>query len=300
MSTRLDFVMSISSPVVSVLLPVFNGSATLKAAMRSILGQTYSDFELLVIDDGSTDGSAEIAKSLGDERIIVIGNSERQGLAARLNEGIDFSRGRYIARMDADDLAFPKRFEEQVIFLEAHHDIDLIACRVVAFFDDPCGKTNIIGLLPFEAKHEDICKNPWRGFPMPHPTWMGRADWFRRYHYAMPEVRRAEDQDLLLRSHASSRFACLGEVLQGYLQYNFDLKKTLTARRHFLVAQLRYFISVKQWKMAAFALSAGLLKSFVDVMASLPYCDKLFFVRMGGAVPNEVVRELNRLRRLTL
>jgi len=125
---------------------------------------------------------------------------------------------------------------------------------------------------------------------------MGHAAWFRHHRYATPEISRAEDQDLLLRSYASSRFGCLDEVLLGYHQGKFDLGKTLTARRHLLAAQERYFFAHGQWKSALLAAAATAVKVVIDAMASLPGCENLFFARMSGKVPDQAIRDLNLAR----
>jgi glycosyltransferase involved in cell wall biosynthesis len=285
-------------PIVSVLLPVVNGGTALSEAVRSILRQTLHDFELLIIDDGSSDGAIEKIRAIGDSRIRILGDQTRRGLSARLNEGIDSARGLYIARMDADDIAFPRRLEKQVQYLESNPDIDLTASRAVVFQDSKNGEPGrIIGLLPFAASHNAICARPWRGFPLPHPTWLGRTGWFRRFHYAQPEVARAEDQELLLRSYTSSRFACLDEVLLGYRQGAFDLGKTLKARGHLLVAQQHYFLRHRHWKLAALTLASTVVKVFIDCLAFLPGCDGLYFTRMSESVPDQVVRDLTDARR---
>ena len=195
--------------------------------------------------------------------------------------------------MDADDIAFPRRLEKQMRYLDAHPEIDLLSCRAW----HSVTMVEVIGLLPFAASHEDICAHPWRGFPLPHPTWLGRAEWFRRFRYAKPEVKRAEDQELLLRSFSSSRFACLNEVMLGYRQGKFDLAKTLIARRHLLVAQEGHFIGRRQWTYACMAFVATITKTGVDILAAIPGCENLFFSRMSGKVPASVVDEFERARR---
>lgn len=107
-------------PIVSVLLPVHNASAFLKMAIESILNQTFRDFELIVIDDASTDGSAAVLDDLHDPRIVRISFEENQGIVNALNSALKKVRGQYIARMDADDIAHPSRFEEQVDYLDRH------------------------------------------------------------------------------------------------------------------------------------------------------------------------------------
>jgi glycosyltransferase involved in cell wall biosynthesis len=290
-------------PAISILLPVHNGGATLGLAVKSILSQTLADFELLLIDDGSTDNAIDRIRALNDPRVRILGDAARRGLSARLNEGIDAARAPYIARMDADDVSFPKRLEKQAHFLGAHKDVDLVGCRALVFRSGEAGRGltrsggDIIGLLPFAARHEALCARPWRGIPLPHPTWMGRADWFRRWRYATPEVARAEDQDLLLRAHADSRYACLPDVLLGYRQGPFDLRKTLTARRHLALAQQRYFLAHKEWGQMALNAAATTAKAALDLVAALPGCDALFFARMGASVPDEVARDFDRARK---
>ena len=91
-------------PEISVLLPVRDGARTLALAMASVLAQSFGDFELLVLDDGSVDASPDIALGFGDPRVHLLRDGVKRGLAARLNQGIDAAKGRYIARMDADDV----------------------------------------------------------------------------------------------------------------------------------------------------------------------------------------------------
>ncbi|MEL7485529.1 MAG: glycosyltransferase family 2 protein, partial [Planctomycetota bacterium] len=110
--------MSSSQPTVSVLLPVFNAEAFVDEAIRSILAQTFTDFELLALDDGSSDGSHEVLKRLAraDDRVVVI-SRPNTGIVGALNEMAARARGTHLARMDADDIALPGRFETQLKFL---------------------------------------------------------------------------------------------------------------------------------------------------------------------------------------
>src|SRR5262245_53821277 len=111
-------------PRVSVLLPCRNGARTLELALRSILAQSFTEFELLLLDDGSTDESAAIASRFNDSRIRIFGDGMHRGLSLRLNEGVSRARGQYVARMDADDVSFPCRLERQVAYLDGNPQID--------------------------------------------------------------------------------------------------------------------------------------------------------------------------------
>ncbi len=193
-------------------MSAYNASGTIDLALRSILAQTYQNWELIVVDDGSTDGTAARVLHVKDSRIRFIQEpSGNKGLASRLNQCVHLARGEYIARMDADDVAYPQRFERQVQFLKEHHDIDLLGTGAVIFR----GEGEIIGCYPSARSHEAICRRPWWGFPLAHPTWMGKRAWFVSHPYS-DEDTRCEDQALLLRSFAHSRFAALEEVLLGY------------------------------------------------------------------------------------
>ena len=114
-------------PVVSVIMPVFNGEAHLKEAIESILTQTFDDFELIIVNDGSKDRSGEIIRSFTDKRIRYMENDQNRGLIYSLNRAIDTAVGRYIARMDADDVCFPDRLEVQKKWLERNPCTSVVA-----------------------------------------------------------------------------------------------------------------------------------------------------------------------------
>jgi Glycosyl transferase family 2 len=120
-----------SQPKVSVLMPVYNGELYIREAIDSILNQTFSDFELIIIDDCSTDGSVAVVKTYMDSRIRLIANPINQGLSFILNQGNKLARAEYIARIDCDDISLPKRLEKQVEYLDRHPDIAVLGAQSI-------------------------------------------------------------------------------------------------------------------------------------------------------------------------
>ena len=261
------------------------------AAIRSVLRQTYGDWELILIDDGSTDDTLATMRRFEGGRVRVIADGTNRGVAARFNQAFDLGRGKYFARMDQDDIAYPGRLEAQVKFLEEHSDIDLVATRALVFWNDG----SVIGLYPFRRTHAEICATPWLGFYSPQPTWMGKMEWFRRYRYRVPEVVRAEDQDLLLRSYRTSRFACLPEVLLGYRQTELPLRKVLVARRHLALAQWSVNLEQGRPGHAVLGFLAFALKALADIAIGVAGAQHLFISRLARSAPQE---EIDRWRKV--
>jgi len=123
--------MNNSSPNISVIMPVYNGGVFLKEAIVSVLNQSYSDFELILLNDGSTDNSEEIIHSLSDERIRYIKNEKNSGLIATLNRGLSESRGKFIVRMDQDDISLPNRFQKQIDYLSQHPQVAVVSSKLM-------------------------------------------------------------------------------------------------------------------------------------------------------------------------
>jgi glycosyltransferase involved in cell wall biosynthesis len=120
-------------PRVTVLMSVYNGEKYLSEAIDSILGQTFEDFEFLIIDDGSTDSSSEVIRSYTDPRIRLIKNGENIGLTCSLNKGLKLARGEYIARMDADDISLPERLEREIAIADVHPEITVVTTGFANF-----------------------------------------------------------------------------------------------------------------------------------------------------------------------
>ena len=253
-------------PLLTIAMPVFNGGVHLRLAVLSLVRQTFSDWELLLIDDGSTDGAVGKITEFSDDRIRIIQDGQNKGLSARLNEAIDLARGYYFSRMDADDISHSERFSRQVAFLQSNSSIDLVGSRCLTISEN----NSILGFLPFAETHQEICARSWLGFYFPHPTWVGKLEWFKRFRYAEPAPYCCEDQELLLRSHSVSRFYALPAILLAYrLRNHINWGKARRTRSTLYRIQLRYFLVNKNYLFAGLATVAVFLRVVRDSLSWL-------------------------------
>lgn len=252
---------SIVEPPISIGMPVFNCERTIRSAINSVLNQTYQNWELILLDDGSRDNTVSIAQSFKDSRIRIIADGLNKNLPNRLNQAIALSKGKYFARMDGDDICYSERLQAQVEYLENHPDIDLLATHVIVFGADGCAR----GVYTASESHADICCRPWAGFGVIHPTWMGKTEWFRAHRY-QPKAIRMEDYDILLRSYQNSRFYCLPKILLGYRVETLSLQKTLSGRYHLSKTLIKTALQNKDYRFVYGVLEQG-AKALVDIFA---------------------------------
>jgi glycosyltransferase involved in cell wall biosynthesis len=215
------------APVVTVLMAVFNGERYLREAVQSILNQTFRHFELLVVDDGSTDGSRAILESFDDPRLRVVHHAVNQGLSRSLNHGLAEARGRYIARMDADDVAAPDRLALQVDFLERHADVVAVGSWYTIVDDGgreigrrwtPCDDIDVRWTMQF-------CS------PFAHgAVTMRRAALANDARVYDESLTYAMDYDLWVRLAARGRLANLDRFLLGWRQAPGSMTSTVGDR----------------------------------------------------------------------
>lgn len=208
--------MSDATPVISVVMSVYNGQRYVAEAVESILAQTFIDFEFILIDDGSTDRSKALLESYAnrDPRIRLISQANK-GLTKTLNEGLGLARGEFIARMDADDVSLPDRFEKQVAFLRANADCVCVGSRVLRV--DPYGSP--LSESDHKLKHEEIDRQlieEGLGWAITHPAAMMRRDAAEKVGGYREQFRTSQDLDLWLRLAEVGRLANLPEVLLKY------------------------------------------------------------------------------------
>ncbi|HET7315120.1 glycosyltransferase family 2 protein [Salinisphaera sp.] len=207
-----------SAPRVSVFIPAFNAERYIAQAIESVLSQTWSDFELLIIDDGSTDNtSAVLDRYAGDARVRIEYNDSNRGTPWTRNRGLEMARGEYIALLDADDVCMPDRLEEQVAFLDRRPDISVLGTRVAK--SDEEGRA-----LPIDRRRrqwfepDDIAVEMLFSCPILQPTMMARSAVLKAYGYDL-DFPVAQDYEQFVRMACEQRFAVLPQALTLYRQH---------------------------------------------------------------------------------
>lgn len=219
---------------VCVIVPVFNAAPYLPEALASVMLQTYPNWSMIVLDDGSTDDSLEIARRFAavDARITVRHDSLNRGLVARLNQMVDLTDAPLIARMDADDIMHPERLARQVQAFERHPALDALGSSAYAL--DHASR-------PYGFKEAPVVPEASAGFlagsPLIHPSVMLRREWLAAHPYD-PRYERAEDFALWWTTHRTSRLANLPEALLFYrergLPYRGKYRRTSQAKRRLM------------------------------------------------------------------
>ena len=240
-------------PFVSVLMSAYNEEDWVGKSIDSVLEQTYDHFEFVIVDDGSTDSTPKILDSYAqrDKRIKVI-HQENTGLTRALNIGLDKCQGEFIARMDANDICLPERFQRQVAFLQSHPDHAAVGTWREEFW--PSGKTKVQKL---PASHEEIADVMVRYCPLGHSTSMIRGDILRDFRYN-EEFVTSQDYELWARLIEKFKLANIPEVLMRisriegsvthskpkWRTFKLDMRIKWLALRNtgFSLWKLRYFL----------------------------------------------------------
>jgi len=253
----------LNQPLVTVAMAVRNCETTVAAAVRSVLNQTFQDWEMLIVDDGSTDGTLAEVRRFQDARVSVLHDGHIRGLAARLNEAIALASSEFLARMDGDDVCYPERLGLQLEYLRSHADVDLVGGGVLVFEGDG----QALGKRIPPSAHAAICRRPRGGFPMAHPTWAGKTQWFQRHGYS-EAVLHSQDQDVLLRAFESSCYANIPAILLGYRD-DLDLGKLLGSRCWLARVVLAEYLRRGQPLIGCLGVLEACLKGAVDIIAVL-------------------------------
>ncbi len=275
-------------PRVTIGMPVYNCESTIAESIGSILNQTFADWQLIVYDDGSSDGTVVIAKLFRDPRIRIIETGRNMGLGHCLNEIVAQCDTDFFARMDGDDVSYPTRLEEQLKFLSQHPDVDLVGGWMMVF-QTSAGR---FGVRRGAQSHEHICKNPAGGIPMPHPTWLGRSAWFRNNPYD-PRALRMEDWELLMRTYRKSKFANVPRVVLGYREDALSIAKLIQARGNICRTAIRYAREHRMYRFAAQCLAGQIARLALDVTAVGTRLDRRLLKHRVPRAPIDLIAEWN-------
>lgn len=207
-------------PLISVIMPVFNEEKYLSHAISSILNQSFSDFELIIINDGSTDNSLNIMNSFSDSRIRII-DQNNQGISSCLNKGISESRGDFIARMDADDISRYDRLKIQYEFFKNHPDYGIVGSAVNVIDTD--GKR--WGKQTFISSDVGIRWLCLTQSPFVHPSVMIRKECLVNNHLAYSELKYVEDYDLWIKLLVHTKGFVIDQTLLDYRVHKFNITK---------------------------------------------------------------------------
>lgn len=230
-------------PMVTVLMSVYNGEKFLREAIDSILNQTFTDFEFLIINDGSTDKSVEIIESYEDSRIRLINNEKNLKLIASLNKGISLARGKYIARMDCDDISMPNRLEKEVNFLENSLDYGLVGTYYTVIDGEGRDQYNV----SYPSSNELIKLFLSLNCPLAHGSIMGRTELFKQNLYGSEESYAVEDYELWTRMSKVTKIHNIPEYLFKYRVYgeSFSDSKTQLMYNQTLEISKKLYINNK-------------------------------------------------------
>jgi len=209
------------TPLVSVIMPVYNGEHFLREAVESILDQTLKDFEFIIINDGSADGTKAILESYQDKRLKILHFQKNQGISTCVNTGLDMAIGQYIARMDADDISQPTRFEKQIRFFEDHKEIGICGTWVELMGDT----TGVIWKYP--SISDAIYARMLFNSAIANPSVMMRAVILKQHNlkYMTDRLYGEEDYDLWSRALFVTHFANIPEVLLQYRIHSSSISR---------------------------------------------------------------------------
>lgn len=264
-------------PLVTIAIPIYNAEEYLAFAIQSVINQTYKDWVLLLMCDGSTDRSTAIANEFAkkDSRIKVVDDGINRGLIYRLNQSVQMTTSKYYARMDADDIMYITRIEEQVRYMEEHTDVDVLGASMMIIDN----KNNI---LDSEYKVGEFVK-------FIHPTVMGKASWFKANSYSDWALR-AEDFELWHRTVSKSNFYEMGKPLLFYREFGVP-----TFHKYYLsqVTLLKIFRRYKTYNKSFSWFVSNTIKTYLKIIAYYVFdkigrLDYLIGKRKRKSVPAEM------------
>ncbi len=270
-------------PLVTIGVPCYNVEKFIAFSIISVLRQTYQNFELIITDDGSTDGTLDVIRQFKDDRIILIADGENHGISYRLNQQINMARGEYFIRMDGDDIMYQDRVEKQVKFLEENPEIDVVGAAAVIINE----KNEITGLRSssnIPKFPEDVVNNT----TFIHPTVAGKLSFFKKHLYD-EGLCGVEDKDLWCRGIVEGKYSKLREPLMYYRDFNNVKLKTYLFRKKQGRKQIikRWSLFHNKWEPTKYLINSYLKSVIILVLYGIKL-DSLRFHKQNSmmSIPN--------------
>jgi len=290
---------------VSIGIPFYNPGEYFRDAIASVLAQTFPNFELILLDDGSTDNAISIAQSFNDKRIRIISDGDNLGLPTRLNQLINHSKGEYIARMDADDLISVTRIAQQVEYLDKEIEIDLVSTGLCSITND----CTVIGYRNPQQKSINSISAEQAIFgkaDIAHATIMARRNWYIRNQYN-EQAKLMEDYQLWIDAAIKNDLK-VGHIYQPLYFYreesSVSSQKAITAYKNQLsLVSNKYFIKLSLINKMKFSLKCLAKIFFVFSLNFIKKSNKLLNLRNKSTLQDQVKldelqQELNQLRKI--
>lgn len=226
-----------SHPKVSVLMPAYNAEKYLGQAIESILNQTFGDFECIIIDDCSKDKTWDIIQEYAkkDKRIVGVTNEHNLGIAGNLNKAISLAKGQYLARMDADDWAYPDRFEKQIAFLDSNPKVGIVGGAMEVYNES---LDTLLYVRSYYTDNASLRAYMFKQSPFSHPCIMYRKEVIKDNLYN-EKLSPTEDYDLYFRVGKTYEFANLEDILLKYRTSNTQSSSKTANRQQYLTLYVR-------------------------------------------------------------
>jgi len=246
-----------SNSLVSIVIPFYNNEKTILEAVKSVFSQTYMNWELILLNDGSKDNSLEIVQKINDPRVKIVSDGINRGLVYRLNQSPSLVKGDYIVRLDADDLMHPDRIAKQMSVFESNKDIDLVDAGTYSITElgEPDG---LRGIQSINYNPKSIVSSAM----LLHASIIGKKEWFENNKYD-PDYIRAEDYELWIRTYQHSKFARIKEPLYIVREGKINVKNYIKGIRTVQKILRRYGPSILSKRELYFQLILAEMKIII-------------------------------------
>lgn len=277
-------------PLISVIMSVYNEEQYIKESLQSILKQTQQDFEIIIFDDCSTDNTIRIIEELHDDRIRLYQNRQNMGLTKNLNQGLKLAKGKFIARMDGDDISLPERFETQLQYLKEHPDVLLISCQTQTF-----GAENLTWKLKDDP---DRLKIMMLVRPvLAHPGYMMRSELLKLGYQYDESFRSAQDYDLAARVTRKYPIGIASPVLLKYRAHKAQVSVKSGSQqfvnadrvRAFLLKELSLSLSEEENRQYHMLVQETKTKEISDFLHVRDILEKIIAANSKAAVYDEAL-----------